>query len=113
MNLNHFQVGELFPTPVRSTALGSCTLWSRLGGIIAPVITNIHNSSQTLPLLIFGVCGVFASMAAFFLPETAGKNLPETIKDAEQSDDSYTFSDLCKICSKTWWLNNLAYENNL
>ena len=96
-----FQVSELFPTPVRSTALGPCSLWSRLGGIIAPVITNVQHSSKSLPLLIFGICGIVASIAALFLPETAGKNLPETVEDAEKADDSYKFSDLLKLCSKS------------
>ncbi len=35
------QVIELFPTGVRSTALGSCSLASRIGAIMAPLITNL------------------------------------------------------------------------
>ena len=90
----------MFPTSVRSTALGVCSLFSRVGGILAPLITN-SNIAADYSLIIFGFCGVFAGFAAFFLPETKGKNLPESIAEAESSDDSYQFSDFIKLCFKS------------
>ena len=51
-------------------------------------------------LIIFGFFGTFAGFAAFFLPETKGKNLPESIAEAESADDSYQFSDFSKLCFK-------------
>ena len=93
-----FQVSEMFPTSVRSTALGVCSLFSRVGGILAPLITNSNIAGYSL--IIFGFFGTFAGFAAFFLPETKGKNLPESIAEAESADDSYQFSDFSKLCFK-------------
>ena len=36
------QVTELFPTPIRNTAMGACSLSSRIGGVLAPVVTNLE-----------------------------------------------------------------------
>ena len=92
----------MFPTSIRSTSLGLCSLLSRVGGILAPLITNLQNSTtfgKNLPLILFGLFGLFSAFSAFFLPETAGKKLPETIEEAEKSDDSYKVGDFFKYCS--------------
>jgi hypothetical protein len=84
-----FKVTEMFPTTVRSTAMGTCNLWSRIGAMLAPLITNLDKASgNSLPLMIFGISGVAAGILAFFLPETAGHNLPGTIEEAEKADNS-------------------------
>lgn len=36
-----------------------------------------------MPVLIFGVVSFVAGVLAFFLPETKGKKLPDTVKEAE------------------------------
>ena len=36
--------------------------------------------SPALPTVIFGVCSLIGAIATFFLPETAGKALPQTLK---------------------------------
>lgn len=38
---------------------------------------------RILPLLIMGVMSVTAGVATFFLPETLGASLPQTLEDAE------------------------------
>ena len=78
----------MFPTSVRNTALGFCSLFSRFGGVLAPLLTN-----SNLPGIytIFGLTGVFSGLAGFFLPETKGKTLPESITEAEKSDNGYEY----------------------
>lgn len=37
-----------------------------------------------MPFLIFGIAGLLASASVVFLPETAGKTLPDTIADSQR-----------------------------
>ena len=36
-----------------------------------------------LPQVVFGVAGILMAIMVFFLPETRGRRLPETVQDAE------------------------------
>ena len=40
--------------------------------------------SSVLPLLILGLCSIVGAAATFFLPETAGRTLPQTLEDGSQ-----------------------------
>ena len=40
--------------------------------------------SSILPLLILGLCSIVGALATFFLPETAGRKLPQTLEDGSQ-----------------------------
>lgn len=37
---------------------------------------------QPLPMILFGGVAIFAGLLALKLPETMGKKLPETVKEA-------------------------------
>ena len=84
----YFLTMELFPTGVRNSALSFCSGLGRLGSLVSPYIGNLHvlvggKLGKTLPLVIFGGAGLFAGCLSIYLPEPNGKNLPETIKEAE------------------------------
>ena len=38
----------------------------------------------TYPFAVFGALGIVGAIAAFMLPETRGRPLPETLEDAER-----------------------------
>ncbi|XP_066935821.1 organic cation/carnitine transporter 2-like isoform X1 [Clytia hemisphaerica] len=75
---------EQFPTVVRTLGMGTCVFWARVGGMIAPQILLLGKYTfNELPYLIFGSLSLLAAMATYFLPETFGKTLPNTIDEIE------------------------------
>jgi len=73
---------ELFPTPVRNSAIGLCSTSARVGGLLAPTIASLASTNPLLPFLIMGCCSCVGGLAALLLPETAGLPLPDTVQEA-------------------------------
>ena len=96
------QVIEMFPTNVRNSAMGSCTLFARTGAILVPVIANLGPGFEDVPFIIFGVSSLLAAFVSFLLPETRGKELPATVEEARENDDAPTLRQIiaCRRCSK-------------
>ncbi|XP_041460899.1 organic cation transporter protein-like [Lytechinus variegatus] len=74
---------EIFPTPVRNSALGICRLGSNVSSILCPIILLLDNIWKPLPLTVFGTMTLLAGGLAIHLPETQGKKLPETLEEGE------------------------------
>ncbi|XP_022108996.1 solute carrier family 22 member 13-like [Acanthaster planci] len=75
---------EVFPTPVRAVGVGVCSIASRIGAILSPVILLSKHAAADLPLILFGSSAVIAGLLVFFLPETKGRKLPQTLKEGEE-----------------------------
>jgi len=74
---------EMFPTEIRSTAVGASSLCGRVGGIIAPQIAMLSTVWAPLPLLVMGAGSFLGGILVFiFLPETLGKKLPDSMQEA-------------------------------
>ena len=67
---------ELFPTDVRSSAMGFCTSCARIGGLLGPIFAPY---SFSMPL--FGLCAGVAGFLCYSLPETRGKPAPESLHE--------------------------------
>lgn len=83
---------ELYPTTVRNMALGTCSTFSRIGGIVVPFILalgQLPDVSVTLPLVIIGILTLIAAVVSLWLPETLLSNMSETVADIESSSESY------------------------
>lgn len=63
--------------------MGISSMASRIGGILSPLITVLGDYYVPLPSIIIGTFAVVAGLLALLLPETKGKNLPETIEEGE------------------------------
>eukprot|EP01060_Flectonema_neradi_P030191 TRINITY_DN4323_c0_g1_i4.p1 TRINITY_DN4323_c0_g1~~TRINITY_DN4323_c0_g1_i4.p1 ORF type:complete len:507 (+),score=112.19 TRINITY_DN4323_c0_g1_i4:73-1593(+) len=72
---------ELFPTDVRSSAMGFCTSCARVGGLLGPIFAPF-SFSMALFAIVAGVVGFLC----YSLPETRGKSTPESL--AEMSRES-------------------------
>ena len=64
--------------------MGLSTMSLGLGSILAPIFFVLGDYWEPLPMLIFGVGGVFAGLPTLLLPETMGENLPETMEEGEE-----------------------------
>ena len=73
---------ELFPTPVRNSAIGLCSTLARIGALLAPVIASLESVLAFLPFLIMGGAAMLVGSLSFLLPETRGGQLPETVEEA-------------------------------
>ncbi|XP_059912810.1 organic cation/carnitine transporter 2 isoform X2 [Gadus macrocephalus] len=70
---------ELYPTVLRNTAIGACSMASRIGCISAPYLLSLRSYSVALPYIMVGTFTVLAAMISLLIPETFGKPLPDSI----------------------------------
>jgi hypothetical protein len=79
---------ELFPTPMRNSAVGMCSTLARIGGILAPTVAQLGYARPQIPFLIFGSATLIGGATAFLLPETMGHQLPDTVQEAVEMADN-------------------------
>ncbi|GMT07860.1 hypothetical protein PENTCL1PPCAC_30034, partial [Pristionchus entomophagus] len=60
---------EVFPTNVRNSALGICSVISRLGGVLAPYIVTLDRINRLLPIFVFAGVAFTGALFACLLPE--------------------------------------------
>ncbi|KAA0708875.1 Solute carrier family 22 member 6-A [Triplophysa tibetana] len=94
LSIVYIYSAEVFPTVIRQNGIGMGSMCARAGGVIAPVIYLLRNSSHHAPMVVFGLCTLIGAVLTMFLPETAHKPLPDTIEDVERTDDSYVIKVL-------------------
>ena len=69
---------EVFPTGMRSMAIGLASAGARLGALLCPFLIEL---SGITPALILGTAGTIGTISVLVLPETRGKPLPSNVKD--------------------------------
>lgn len=87
-NMIFLYTTELFPTVVRSAALGSCSLVARLGGIAAPQIILLRRVHPSFPFIMFGATAVAACFTATLLPETKGVIMEDSLEGAARQAEA-------------------------
>lgn len=72
---------EVYPTPLRSVGVGTCSAMARFGAMVTPYIAQVlMQSSLLLAMTVYGVSALMAACACFFLPiETKGKEMKESV----------------------------------
>ena len=73
---------EMFPTPIRNSAVGICSTVARIGALSAPPLADLDSFFEPLPFLIMGGGAVLVGSLSCCLPETKGTALPETLEEA-------------------------------
>ncbi|KAK7925265.1 hypothetical protein WMY93_007575 [Mugilogobius chulae] len=71
---------ELYPTPLRNTATGACSMVSRIGSCVAPFMLKLNVFMKFLPHITVASLSLFAAFVTLFIPESFGQALPETME---------------------------------
>ena len=72
---------ESYPTPLRSLGFGLNSTFGNLAGIVSPIIIEFTN--KYLLYLVFAILSGINIFLTFFLKETVGKPMLETIEELE------------------------------
>ncbi|CAF3777726.1 unnamed protein product [Rotaria socialis] len=84
-NIIYIYANELFPTRIRNTGMGVCSMIARIGAIVGTTSNDMLSRVWiNLPSVLYGILSLIAALSVLILPETLNKNLPQTIEDTEQ-----------------------------
>ncbi|XP_060866747.1 organic cation transporter protein-like [Metopolophium dirhodum] len=85
----YMYTAEMFPTEIRHSLFGICSMFGRIGSMVAPqtplLVTYFGELS---PLLLFSVSALLSGLLALLFPETLNKKMPDTVLEAEQIGNS-------------------------
>ncbi|XP_077295926.1 organic cation transporter protein-like isoform X2 [Arctopsyche grandis] len=79
--------GEVFPTVLRNTGMGLCSMLARVGSMISPFLAGLESFKYWLPPVLFGSMPMLAAILTIFLPETHDRVLPNTLEEAENFEN--------------------------
>ncbi|KAB7504225.1 Organic cation transporter 1 [Armadillidium nasatum] len=79
----YMQIGELFPTPLRTSAYGVTGMIGAAAVIWIPPLIAMGDTNALLPYYILFGMSLFGLLLCTFLPETVGQPLPQTINEAD------------------------------
>lgn len=92
-NIGLQYMAEVLPTVVRAQGVTFVHIMGYVASIVAPFVVYLSVISQSLPLIILGITGIFGGILSLFLPETMGKQLPQTIQEGEEFGRGQKFFD--------------------
>jgi len=86
-NVNYSHTAELFPTLLRNQAYGTCSFFSRISSVLAPYLLYIGKLySMSIPYVVMAIVAIMSFVSFYYLPETKGQHIPDTIEDILQQE---------------------------
>ncbi|CAG2166906.1 unnamed protein product [Oppiella nova] len=86
-NVMFVHIPELYPTVLRQRGVGVASVISRIGSISATFMKNLTaTSGLSLVMTLYGTLTCVGAVLGLFLPETKGREIPDTIEEAENVD---------------------------
>lgn len=110
---------ELFPTTIRSSAIGTSSTMAHVGSISAPyIVDGLGALTWFIPSTICGACSILAGLLVLGLPETEHAELNETVEEetTREIKSVWILKELCcwgLILLVTWELFFPNTEPNL
>ena len=77
---------ELYPTNLRSQAVGLSSTVARIFSLLCPFVATLAAYWKPLPMLILGAPTMIAGILTFWLPEMKGVELPQNMKDTVKTE---------------------------
>ncbi|XP_053621967.1 organic cation transporter protein-like [Plodia interpunctella] len=93
-NIGLQYAAELLPTVVRAQGVALIHIMGYVASIVAPFVVYLANVSPQLPLLILGALGAAGGLLCLLLPETARRELPQSLGDGERFGRGQRFWDM-------------------
>ncbi|XP_023777754.1 solute carrier family 22 member 13-like isoform X1 [Cyanistes caeruleus] len=87
---SYVYAAELFPTVVRQTGVGLCSMAARVAAILAPLVRLLGQHHRAIPMAIFGSAPVLGGLLCVLLPETRGTDL------ADGTGDGHPPAEVCE-----------------
>lgn len=76
---------EVYPTLVRQVGVGFNSGASRAGLVLAPFVKELSQYTHiTVSFATFAITSIVSAFSVLFLPETKGREIPDTLFEAEQ-----------------------------
>ncbi|XP_075059022.1 solute carrier family 22 member 16 [Mixophyes fleayi] len=83
--LIYLYTAELYPTVVRSLAVGSGSMMCRIGSVVAPFCVYLTDVWIFMPQLLVGIMAFISGILTLLLPETLGMPLANTMEEAAEN----------------------------
>ncbi|GAB1867834.1 Solute carrier family 22 member 3 [Camponotus japonicus] len=89
---------ELLPTPIRTQGVSLIHIFGIVAHSLAPYIVDSAKIWDGLPMVIISIVSLLAATLVLFLPETLGRDLPQTLRQGEDfgKDQSFWTLPCCK-----------------
>ncbi|XP_055907490.1 organic cation transporter protein-like [Eupeodes corollae] len=78
----YFYTSEIFPTNCRNGLLSLCSMFGRIGSMVAPQTVLLAKFNESAPAILFSICALVAGFLALLFPETTDVILPSTVDEA-------------------------------
>ncbi|CAK1588466.1 unnamed protein product [Parnassius mnemosyne] len=75
---------EMLPTSVRGSGASIIHICGYVATVISPYIVYLENFITWLPFVIVGAIAALGAVLSLALPETAGRDMPQTFEDADE-----------------------------
>ncbi|KAH0945542.1 hypothetical protein HN011_010349 [Eciton burchellii] len=85
---------ELLPTPIRTQGVSLIHIFGIIAHSLAPYVVDTAKIWQGLPMMLIGIVSLMAATVILFLPETLGRDLPQTLLQGEEFGKDQSFWQL-------------------
>ncbi|NXL85039.1 S22AD protein, partial [Alectura lathami] len=90
---SYVYTAELFPTVIRQSGVGLCSMVARVAGIIAPLIRLLEQYHHAIPMAVYGGTTVLGGLLCFLLPETRGVDLEDDAGGGQVCENASSTSE--------------------
>lgn len=84
---------EFLPTVVRAQGVAFIHNLGYVANMLSPLVNYLHVIDPSLPFWILVIVGIIGGTSILFLPETMGRQLPQTLEDGELFGQDQGFWD--------------------